>query len=69
VVVGTCHPSDGGKHKIGGSWSKLAWTKSETLIRAKRAGDVAQAVKYLPSKHKALSSHSITNHPQKTNKN
>jgi hypothetical protein len=24
VVVGTCHPSDGGKHKIGGSWSKLA---------------------------------------------
>jgi hypothetical protein len=26
-----CHPGDSRKQKIGGSWSRLAWAKSETL--------------------------------------
>jgi hypothetical protein len=30
VVMHTYQPSKGKKHKIGGSWSRLAWTKSET---------------------------------------
>jgi hypothetical protein len=40
--------------KIGRSWSRWAWAKSETLSqkisKAKRAGDVAQAVEHLPCK-------------------
>jgi hypothetical protein len=28
VVVYTCHPSEGGRNKIGELWSKLAWAKS-----------------------------------------
>jgi hypothetical protein len=31
MVESTCHPSNDKKHKIGGSWSKLAWAKSKTL--------------------------------------
>jgi hypothetical protein len=27
----TCHPSDYRKHKLGGSWSRLAWAKNKTL--------------------------------------
>jgi hypothetical protein len=37
MVVRTCHPSNHRKHKIGGSWSRLAWAKSVSKIaRAKR---------------------------------
>jgi hypothetical protein len=53
VVVHACHLSKGGKHKTGRSWSRSAWSKSETpskITRAKRAGGMAQAVKHLPSK-------------------
>jgi hypothetical protein len=32
VVVCTCHPSDGRRLKIGGSWSSLPWAKSKTLF-------------------------------------
>jgi hypothetical protein len=31
MVTYTCHSSDGRKLKIGGSRSRLAWGKSETL--------------------------------------
>jgi hypothetical protein len=31
MVAGFCHPSDGRKHQIGGSWFGLAWAKSESL--------------------------------------
>jgi hypothetical protein len=31
VVVCASHPSHGRKHKIGGSWSRQAWVKHETL--------------------------------------
>jgi hypothetical protein len=31
VVVQTYHPSYGGKYKITGSLSRLAWAKNETL--------------------------------------
>jgi hypothetical protein len=31
IMVLTCHPSVGGNLKIGGSWFKPAWVKSETL--------------------------------------
>uniref|UniRef100_A0A8C0VUJ5 Uncharacterized protein n=1 Tax=Castor canadensis TaxID=51338 RepID=A0A8C0VUJ5_CASCN len=30
-VPPACHSSNNGKHKIGGSWSKPAWVKRETL--------------------------------------
>jgi hypothetical protein len=30
VVMNTCHPSNGGKHKIR-LWSRSAWGKSENL--------------------------------------
>jgi hypothetical protein len=32
-----CHLSDGGKLKMGGSWSRLAWTTSETISKITRA--------------------------------
>jgi hypothetical protein len=31
TLVYTCHPSHGGKSKIGGLQFRLAWEKSETL--------------------------------------
>jgi hypothetical protein len=31
VVAYACPPSDGRKYKIGESWSKLGWAKSETF--------------------------------------
>jgi hypothetical protein len=44
-VVHACHPSNGGKRKIGGSWSRLAQAKSKKKInRAKRARGMAEAV-------------------------
>jgi hypothetical protein len=51
-----CHPSNSRKYKIGGSQSRLVWAKSKTLsiIKAKRAGSMAQVVKYQP-KNEALS--------------
>jgi hypothetical protein len=48
VVVHACHPSDGGKHKIGELLSSALWVKSETIskiTRSKRAGGLAQAIK------------------------
>jgi hypothetical protein len=54
MVACTCHPSNNGKHKIGGLWSMLTWAKSET--RGKRAGGVAQVVESLPGKYEVLSS-------------
>jgi hypothetical protein len=30
IVMYTLHPSYGRNYKIGGSWSKLTWAKSET---------------------------------------
>jgi hypothetical protein len=30
VVAHTCHPSYSGKLKIGGSWSRIGWTKKKT---------------------------------------
>jgi hypothetical protein len=59
VGVVACHPSHGGKCKIGSSQSRLAWAKSETLIskiNRKRVGGVAQAVELLSSEWEALSS-------------
>jgi hypothetical protein len=32
IVAYICHPSDSGKHKIRGSWSRQAWAKSKTLF-------------------------------------
>jgi hypothetical protein len=55
-----CHSSEGGKPKIGGSWSKASlgkkWDLISKIIRGQRAGGMAQAVECLPSKEKALSS-------------
>jgi hypothetical protein len=31
MVAHACHPSEGGKHKIGGLPSRQAWTKTETI--------------------------------------
>jgi hypothetical protein len=31
MIVHACHPRDGGKSKIGGPQSRLAWAKSKTL--------------------------------------
>jgi hypothetical protein len=68
MVVQACHPSYGGKHKIEGWQSSLAYAKSKTLsktihkkiTRDKRAGIMAQIVGHLPSKHGALSSNAST---------
>jgi hypothetical protein len=57
MVASTCHTSDGGKHEIGGFWSRLACSKSKTIsqiTRAERAGGMAQVVEHLPSKLEAL---------------
>jgi hypothetical protein len=52
------------EYKIGGSQSRLAWAKNETLspkiTRVKTAGSVAQAAEHLPQKHEALNSNSST---------
>jgi hypothetical protein len=52
--------SYGGKHKIGGSRSRLAWAKNKTVSQKsptqKRAGWVIQVVERLPSKCEAPSS-------------
>jgi hypothetical protein len=60
MVIHAYHPSNGTKHKIGGTWSRVAWEKSKTIspkeLQQKRAGGMAQVVVYLPSKHKTLSS-------------
>jgi hypothetical protein len=52
MVVHTCHPSNGRKHKLGRLWSKPGWAKSETLSqinqrKQKGAGGVAQVVTHL----------------------
>jgi hypothetical protein len=31
MVAGACHPSNSGKCKIGGLWSRSTWAKCETL--------------------------------------
>jgi hypothetical protein len=53
-VVLTSQPSNGGKHKIGGS--RFRQDTTSKITRAKRARGMAQAVECLPSKHKDLSS-------------
>jgi hypothetical protein len=69
VVACGCHPSDGRELKIGGSWSRLAWTKSETLSwetqHKKGAGGIDQPVEHLPSNCEALSSNSSTSKKRK----
>jgi hypothetical protein len=56
VVKQACHPSYGGKQKMGGLQSSLAWLQKVRpylqITRTKRAGDMAQVVEHLPSKCK-----------------
>jgi hypothetical protein len=61
AVVYTCRPSDDRKLKKGGSWSRLAWAKSETPSpkQPEERGLEAQVVEHLPSKCKDLSSNPI----------
>jgi hypothetical protein len=57
VVVYACHPSYGGKYKIGGQKSRPAQAKSEMLCskyQSKSDGGITQVVEYLPSKYEAL---------------
>jgi hypothetical protein len=45
LVVHVCHPSEEGKLKIGGLWSRLAWANVISYLhskQSKRAGGVAQ---------------------------
>jgi hypothetical protein len=50
-----------GRLKIGGSWSRPPWAKSETLSpKAKMDKGMAQVVAHLPIKCKALNSNSST---------
>jgi hypothetical protein len=58
MVVHTCHPSNGKKHKIGQSQSRLAWAKVRPYLKNNQS--MAQEVEDLPHKVKALSSNSIT---------
>jgi hypothetical protein len=65
MVLCSCHPSYGKKHKIGRYQSKLAQPgqKLRSYLKTNREqkdGDVAQAVECLHSKHKALSSNPST---------
>jgi hypothetical protein len=64
----TCHPIYRGKCKVGGSLSRPAWVKSETLspkYLEQKGLEVAQTVEHLPSKCDALSSNSRTAPPKK----
>jgi hypothetical protein len=62
MVVCSSHPSDIRKKKIGGLWSRPAWTKSESLFpkqpEQKWVGGVDQVVECLPCNCEALSSNS-----------
>jgi hypothetical protein len=51
------------QYKTGGSQSRPAWAKSETIskiTRTRRAGGLVQAIEHLPSKCEALSSNPNT---------
>jgi hypothetical protein len=71
MVVHAYHPSYKRKCKIGGSWFRAAWAKSESLSpkypQQKGLEGVSQVVDHLPSKCEALSSKPSTG-PQKYNK-
>jgi hypothetical protein len=62
--LGACHFRDGGKYTLGGQFSKITWSKSDTLsskvTRRKRTIGLAQAVEHLHSKNEALSSNPST---------
>jgi hypothetical protein len=65
-----CHPSYGGKHKIGKldciqiSLGKKQYFFSK-ITRPKRAGGVTHLVDHLPSKHETLSSNSSSGKKKK----
>jgi hypothetical protein len=73
MVLCSCHPSYGKKHKIGRYQSKLAQPgqKLRSYLKTNREqkdGDVAQAVECLHSKHKALSSNPSTTTKKKSSR-
>jgi hypothetical protein len=43
TVAHTCHPSEFEKHKIGDSWSRLAWAKTRSYVQNNQSKKV-QAV-------------------------
>jgi Cdc6-like AAA superfamily ATPase len=65
MVAHACHSSDGGKHKLGGSWSKREMDPIYKITRAKSLLSVAQVVESLSSKCKALSSNPSTDQERK----
>jgi hypothetical protein len=66
--AGMCHPSNG-KKDHGPGWPGKKLNPKSKITRAKKTGGMAQAVKHLPNKHKALSSNCSTTKKKDYNMN